>query len=446
MARRALVALALARSTAALQATQHGRGACTRVGAAPSLFDVPATDELETLEALEEALEVRAALYRGNSRATAPAWDAAFWQEFDADTHCADAERTDAAAGARLKNFLTMHRVLSLNANQRNRTEFVSRYATSSLAEDADERRVVSALHAYPGLVTSPKLELPAWASSFGQTVSALASTELTDAALLKEDASEDALEEDKSLTLDSLVEDAFGDGIMEEFGELVSEPLKVVQQDPGAPEDLAASLEALDAAYRDGAEVPDEDFSSELAELLDDDVVDEVVVEKPVARASAAAFAYGRPTTVGRAKFPKLLAALDGVPDLGPRHVALLAQASNTRTAPHSDLQAYTVTLYVMIEGNGGLVVDGADAALAPGEAVLLDTTFRHATYAGAGGARFLAVDVWHPSLTEAERAALTAFFALDEQFVLRRDQSAEAVAALRRTDRGLDLLEEAE
>ena len=48
----------------------------------------------------------------------------------------------------------------------------------------------------------------------------------------------------------------------------------------------------------------------------------------------------------------------------------------------------------------------------------------------------------MWHPALTAAERDALAAFFALDEQFVLRRDQSAEAVEALRRTDRGLDLL----
>ena len=55
----------------------------------------------------------------------------------------------------------------------------------------------------------------------------------------------------------------------------------------------------------------------------------------------------------------PQLLDALDGVPDLGPRHVALLEQAPDTRTAPHSDLQAYTATLYVLVAGSGGVVVD---------------------------------------------------------------------------------------
>ena len=72
MARRACIALALARS-AALQAAPRPRTAATRTGAAPSLFDAPATDDLETLEALEEALEANAALYRGDSRATSPA-------------------------------------------------------------------------------------------------------------------------------------------------------------------------------------------------------------------------------------------------------------------------------------------------------------------------------------------------------------------------------------
>ena len=85
--RAAIVALALARS-AALQAAPRPRTAATRAGAAPSLFDAPATDDLETLEALEEALEANAALYRGDSRATSPAWDAAFWREFDGEAQC----------------------------------------------------------------------------------------------------------------------------------------------------------------------------------------------------------------------------------------------------------------------------------------------------------------------------------------------------------------------
>ena len=79
MARRACIILALARS-AALQAAPRPRPAATRAGAAPSLFDAPTTDDLETLEALEEALEVKAALYRGDSRTKSPAWDAAFWR------------------------------------------------------------------------------------------------------------------------------------------------------------------------------------------------------------------------------------------------------------------------------------------------------------------------------------------------------------------------------
>ena len=436
--RTACIALALARS-AALQAAPRPRTAATRAGAAPSLFDAPASDELETLEALEEALEAKAALYRGDSRTKSPAWDAAFWREFDGEAQCRAVESADAAAGARLRHFLTLHRVLSLSANQRNRTEFVSRYAASALAEDGDGRRVVSALHAYPGLETQPKLELPPWAASFGQTVAGLAGSELSN--IPEEAASEETSDENKFLDLDSKAEDEFGEGIMEEFGELESEPLKMSTQDAGAPEDLAASLEALDAAYRDGEEEA-LDFSDELAELLDDGGAEEDAAEPVAERKAATAHAYGRATALGRSHFPQLLDALDGVPDLGPRHVALLEQAPDTRTAPHSDLQAYTATLYVLVAGSGGVVVDGVETTLAPGEALLLDTTFRHATFAGAGGARFVAVDVWHPALTAAERDALAAFFALDEQFVLRRDQSAEAVEALRRTDRGLDLL----
>ena len=97
--RTACIALALARS-AALQAAPRPRTAATRAGAAPSLFDAPATDELETLEALEEALEAKAALYRGDSRTKSPAWDAAFWREFDGEAQCRAVESADAAAGA----------------------------------------------------------------------------------------------------------------------------------------------------------------------------------------------------------------------------------------------------------------------------------------------------------------------------------------------------------
>jgi len=50
MAHRVVIALAVSRCSA-LQATQHRRSTATRAGAAPSLFDAPATDELETLEA-----------------------------------------------------------------------------------------------------------------------------------------------------------------------------------------------------------------------------------------------------------------------------------------------------------------------------------------------------------------------------------------------------------
>ena len=215
-----------------------------------------------------------------------------------------------------------------------------------------------------------------------------------------EEASTEETSDENKFLDLDSKAEDEFGEGIMEEFGELESEPLKMSTQDAGAPEDLAASLEALDAAYRDGEEEA-LDFSDELAELLDDGGAEEDAAEPVAERKAATAHAYGRATALGRSHFPQLLDALDGVPDLGPRHVALLEQAPDTRTAPHSDLQAYTATLYVLVAGSGGVVVDGVETTLAPGEALLLDTTFRHATFAGAGGARFVAVDVWHPALT---------------------------------------------
>ena len=391
MARRAAIALALARS-AALQAAPRPRPAATRAGAAPSLFDAPATDDLETLEALEEALEAKAALYRGDSRTKSPAWDAAFWREFDGEAQCRAVESADAAAGARLRHFLTLHRVLSLSANQRNRTEFVSRYAASALAEDGDGRRVVSALHAYPGLETQPKLELPPWAASFGQTVAGLAGSEL--AAIPEEAASEETSDENKFLDLDSKAEDEFGEGIMEEFGELESEPLKMSTQDAGAPEDLAASLEALDAAYRDGEEEA-LDFSDELAELLDDGGAEEDAAEPVAERKAATAHAYGRATALGRSHFPAAARRARRRP--GPRPAPRRFVGAGARHAHRAalDLQAYTATLYVLVAGSGGVVVDGVETTLAPGEALLLDTTFRHATFAGAGGARFVAVDV---------------------------------------------------
>ena len=129
----------------------------------------------------------------------------------------------------------------------------------------------------------------------------------------------------------------------------------------------LAASLEALDAAYRDGEEEA-LDFSDELAELLDDGGAEEDAAEPVAERKAATAHAYGRATALGRSHFPQLLDALDGVPDLGPRHVALLEQAPDTRTAPHSDLQAYTATLYVLVAGSGGVVVDAIGCRVARG------------------------------------------------------------------------------
>ena len=40
-------------------------------------------------------------------------------------------------------------------------------------------------------------------------------------------------------------------------------------------------------------------------------------------------------------------------------RRSRLSSTSADTRTAPHSDLQAYTATLYVLVAGSGGVVVD---------------------------------------------------------------------------------------
>ena len=91
--------------------------------------------------------------------------------------------------------------------------------------------------------------------------------------------------------------------------------------------------LVAEGADDRDGEEEA-LDFSDELAELLDDGGPEEDAAEPVAERKAATAHAYGRATALGRSHFPQLLDALDGVPDLGPRHVALLEQAPDTRTA----------------------------------------------------------------------------------------------------------------
>ena len=209
-------------------------------------------------------------------------------------------------------------------------------------------------------------------------------------AAIPEEASTEETSDENKFLDLDSKAEDEFGEGIMEEFGELESEPLKMSTQDAGAPEDLAASLEALDAAYRDGEEEA-LDFSDELAELLDDGGAEEDAAEPVAERKAATAHAYGRATALGRSHFAAARRAR-GRP--GPRPAPRRFIGAGARHAhraalgppgPHGDaLRA--------VAGSGGVVVDGVETTLAPGEALLLDTTFRHATFAGAGGARFVA------------------------------------------------------
>ena len=427
----------------------------------PSLFEVPGSpDEAEFYESLEEAL---AAANGRKGRSVDGPWDAAFWQEYDEAAWVAKAKEAEgAAAAARLSHYLTAHRIISLSTMNRNRTEFVSRFAPSSLAETEGGERRVAALHCYAGLEAKPTWDAPAWVAGVRAAAEALASGgELGEAALGRalaalragEAGGEDDDAEDRGqyLRADQFFEEEFGTDFSDNFGELDESPMRMPEGDDGAS--LAASLEALDDAFGDegdgaAAPAPPPPPSSVYIET-GYGAAKEAAAPAPNpeahGRLAAAVHAHFRATDLGKASFAETLAALDGCP-VGPRHVSVMAQKPGTRTPSHSELQNHVLTLYVALHGdNAGVDVAGAQTSvLAPGDALVLDSTFKHATFNdGASDAHWLVLDFWHPDLTPTEVDALTAFHKLDEQFILRRSQAADVVDALLNTDRPLAFLQ---
>lgn len=75
------------------------------------------------------------------------------------------------------------------------------------------------------------------------------------------------------------------------------------------------------------------------------------------------------------------------------------------------------------MPDGACGVAVPGSgERKLSDGEVVVLDNTFKHFVYNDhSTDDRFvLMVEVWHPSLTEAERQAMATTFAVKDKFTL--------------------------
>ena len=417
----------------------------------PSLFEAPATaEEAEFYESIEEAL----AKAKPAPGVDGP-WDAAFWREYDGDGWVARARAAEGEAAAlRLAHHLTAHRIISLSARGRNRTEFVSRYAPCSLAETDGGARRVAALHCYAGLRAAPTWDAPAWASDLVAKLDALGGGELAEAALraaLAADgggaaaaADDDAEDRGQYLRTDQFFEEEFGTDFSDDFGELDESPLAASSGDDGAS--LAASLEALDDAFGDDDDAPERRLSTPPAPFFVESVTKPAAAAPPKraethGRATAALAAHFRSTALGKDAFPETLAALEGRP-YGPRHVSIMAQQPGTRTPSHSELQNHVLTLYAPLAGGGGAVVVG-DAPPREGP-VVVDSTFKHATANDGGAAAYwLVVDFWHPDLTPTEVDALEALYKLDEQFVLRRSAAVDVVRALASTDRALALLE---
>ncbi|KAH8075336.1 hypothetical protein JL721_1339 [Aureococcus anophagefferens] len=364
----------------------------------PSLFEAPATaEEAEFYESIEEALA---------KAKTAPGvdgpWDAAFWREYDGDGWVARARAAEGEAAAlRLAHHLTAHRIISLSARGRNRTEFVSRYAPCSLAETDGGSRRVAALHCYAGLRARLTWDAPAWASDLVAKLDALGGGELAEAALRAAlarrrraaAADDDAEDRGQYLRTDQFFEEEFGTDFSDDFGELDESPLAASSRDDGAS--LAASLEALDDAFGDD-DAPERRLSTPPAPFFVESVTKPAAAAPPKraethGRATAALGVLSRGARERRC-FPGSRRSRAAY---GPRHVSIMAQQPGTRTPSHSELQNHVLTLYAPLAGGGG------------------------------------AVD------------ALEALYKLDEQFVLRRSAAVDVVRALASTDRALALLE---
>ena len=122
----------------------------------------------------------------------------------------------------------------------------------------------------------------------------------------------------------------------------------------------------------------------------------------------------------------PGTIRALEknGVP-LAHRFIGIARQRADCRGTLHSDRRNYLLSTLTGLEVPAGCAVEvpgHGERVLRNGEVVVLDNTFKHVVYnEHPTKDRFvLMAEVWHPGLTEREREALGATFAVKDRFTL--------------------------
>ena len=122
----------------------------------------------------------------------------------------------------------------------------------------------------------------------------------------------------------------------------------------------------------------------------------------------------------------PKTIAALEASVPIAHRFIGIARQRPSCRGTLHSDRRNYLLSTLLGLQvpkDQCAVVVPGTgEQLLSDGGVVVLDNTFKHYVYNNAKAEdRFvLMAEIWHPGLTEAERAALATTFAVKDKFTL--------------------------
>lgn len=123
--------------------------------------------------------------------------------------------------------------------------------------------------------------------------------------------------------------------------------------------------------------------------------------------------------------RLPKTAAVLDGLPhfrvDGAPIEAFLSVLKPRTRIPPHfgTSNARLTVHLPLVVPDGCGLAVGGEARTVAPGHCLLFDDSFRHEAWNDSDTARIVLIfEVWHPALSEAERAAIAESYAAQNRW----------------------------